>query len=118
MPAISTAVTGQIVDAMRGGAPLVAPVYRAQRGHPVGFSAEYYEDLCALDGDCGARAVLQQQADKLVRIVTWDPGVIRDIDSPEDLKNLYFTGSESGVGSDPEVSGSPTLHLPHQQDTE
>jgi molybdenum cofactor cytidylyltransferase len=44
-----------------------------------------FEQLLALKGDEGAKSVLMQNQDRLVKIPVGDPGVIRDIDTPDDL---------------------------------
>jgi molybdenum cofactor cytidylyltransferase len=66
-------------------ARIVVPEYRGTPGHPVGFGAAHLPALAALTGDRGARAVLQASATAPVRIDVDDPGVLRDVDRPEDL---------------------------------
>ncbi|HKQ27582.1 MAG TPA: molybdopterin-guanine dinucleotide biosynthesis protein MobA, partial [Burkholderiales bacterium] len=61
------------------------PYFRARRGHPVGISGAMFEQLILLKGDEGAKRILGQGADRLVKIPVGDPGVIRDIDTPDDL---------------------------------
>jgi molybdenum cofactor cytidylyltransferase len=51
----------------------------------VGFSAALRAELLALDGDTGARAVVERHAARIERIVTVDPGIFIDIDTPRDL---------------------------------
>lgn len=63
-----------------------APGYAGRRGHPVGFGAAWREALLKLDGDVGARGIVQANADRLCLVPTDDPGVLRDIDRPEDLE--------------------------------
>lgn len=63
-----------------------APEYAGRRGHPVGFGAAYRDALLKLDGDVGARGVVQAHADRLCLVPTDDPGVLCDIDRPEDLE--------------------------------
>lgn len=59
------------------------PVYAGRRGHPVGFGACYGKALAALSGDQGGRRLLQEG---LVRELSVDdPGIVRDVDVPEDL---------------------------------
>ena len=82
MPYVQIATTLQVTDALRNGSPLVVPDYKGQQGHPVGFSAEFRKALISLDGDTGARSILQQHADQLTVISTQDAGVITDIDTP------------------------------------
>ncbi|MSQ89334.1 MAG: nucleotidyltransferase family protein [Betaproteobacteria bacterium] len=85
MPFIRASTIAAVRDALAGGAALVAPYFRARRGHPVGLSAKFRMELEALRGDEGARKVLTAHALELVKIPVGDPGVIRDIDTPGDL---------------------------------
>lgn len=83
MPFVQTETITRIARALQSGAGIVQPVYRQQPGHPVGFSKQHFAALMALNGDTGARYLLQQCA--VNRIDVSDPGVIRDIDYPSDL---------------------------------
>jgi len=88
MPVISSAIIGEVRDAIASGASLAAPYCDGQRGHPVGFAARYRDELLALQGDAGAREILKREAGSLLRIDTTDPGIFTDIDNPEDLTGL------------------------------
>ena len=85
MPFIRSSTIAAVRDALAGGAPLVAPYFRARRGHPVGISAKFRSELEALRGDEGARKVVAANEAGLVKIPVGDPGVLRDIDTPQDL---------------------------------
>ena len=85
MPFLRRTTIAAVRDALATGVPLVAPYFRARRGHPVGISGAMFEQLLALKGDEGAKSVLMQNQDRLVKIPVGDPGVIRDIDTPDDL---------------------------------
>ena len=85
MPYIGVDSIGALVQALVDGAALVAPCYRGQRGHPVGFSAEFGPALRALQGDRGARDLLARHADRLQCLEVDDPGILRDVDTPADL---------------------------------
>lgn len=84
MPWIAVSTVEAVARAVDQGAPLAAPYYRGQRGHPVGFGAAHREALVGLDGDTGARALFSSQA--VTRIEVDDPGILRDVDTPADLK--------------------------------
>lgn len=88
MPSVPSAIIGEVRDAIAAGAPLAAPYCDGQRGHPVGFSSRYRDELLALQGDAGARAILKRDAGSLRRIDTTDRGIFTDIDNPEDLIGL------------------------------
>jgi molybdenum cofactor cytidylyltransferase len=83
MPWIQTATIARIVDALRAGASIVAPSWRDSRGHPVGLASRFFGELSALSGDEGAKAILRHHNTTLV--ATDDAGVLRDIDTPQDL---------------------------------
>lgn len=85
MPAVQPDTIAQVAAALREPHDLAAPVHAGERGHPVGFGRAYRDELQALQGDRGARAILQRHAARLKLIETEDAGVLRDVDRPEDL---------------------------------
>jgi molybdenum cofactor cytidylyltransferase len=85
MPFLRRSTIAAVRDALAGGAPLVAPYFRARRGHPVGLSRKFLKELVDLRGDAGAKKLLAEHERAIVKIPVGDPGVIRDIDTPEDL---------------------------------
>lgn len=64
--------------------PVAYPQYRARRGHPVGFSAELYNELIGLSGDEGARRLLARYPSQALDLD--DPGVLIDVDTDADLQ--------------------------------
>jgi molybdenum cofactor cytidylyltransferase len=86
MPRISPGTVKHVIAALEEGALIAAPAYRGQRGHPVGFSAALREELLALDGDQGARAIVERHADGVRIIECEDPGVLYDIDRKDDIR--------------------------------
>jgi len=85
MPFIRRPTYQRVADAIDHGADLAAPSYRGMRGHPVGFSARFRDELLALRGDRGARTLIERHADQLQIIDVDDPGVLRDVDRPADV---------------------------------
>jgi molybdenum cofactor cytidylyltransferase len=85
MPFVRPTSIAAVREALEKGAALAAPYFRARRGHPVGIAGRFYEQLTRLEGDEGARRLLAENERALVKIPVGDPGVIRDIDRPEDL---------------------------------
>ncbi len=84
MPWIVPATFCNVAEQL-GDQRIVVPVYKEQRGHPVGFVREFYPQLRALRGDAGARRVLVDNAAAVVEVTVADPAILRDIDLPEDL---------------------------------
>jgi molybdenum cofactor cytidylyltransferase len=86
MPRILPATHRAVADALVRGARLAAAVDASgRRGHPVGFSRELFADLAALDGDEGARSVIERRRAWLEVIRVDDPGIFFDVDTPGDL---------------------------------
>jgi len=85
MPFVRPSTIAAVRDALAHGAALAAPYFRARRGHPVALSRMFFKELAALRGDEGAKRLLADNAQRLVKIPVGDPGVIRDIDTPGDL---------------------------------
>ncbi len=95
MPAVPSPVISAVRMALQEGAALVAPYCGAQRGHPVGIAATFREELLRLDGDRGARDLLQREQSRLQCIQTEDKGVLQDIDTPSDLLSFNISMKES-----------------------
>ncbi|MPZ42358.1 MAG: NTP transferase domain-containing protein [Betaproteobacteria bacterium] len=88
MPKVRPETIRAVAGALEDGAPLVAPVHRGERGHPVGFAAAYGARVAALSGDAGAREILRAERDRIVLIECDDPGVVADIDTVLDLERF------------------------------
>jgi len=85
MPFIPVPVIKQVIDALQCGALLVAPEYNKQRGHPVGFSYDLTNELLNLQGDIGAKPIIEKHRSQLQLIEAPNNGVLRDIDHSSDL---------------------------------
>jgi molybdenum cofactor cytidylyltransferase len=86
MPYVQAATIRQLANALLEGAQIVAPFFQLQRGHPVGFQQRFYNDLASLDGDRGARQIIENNLAVLKKVSTGDEGVIIDIDHMQDLQ--------------------------------
>lgn len=89
MPFVEVATITLIAQALADGAQIVVPVYQGQRGNPVGFSRALFAELEQLEGDQGARALLKIHPVREVAVN--DSGILRDIDTPQDLLALIRT---------------------------
>lgn len=85
MPFVRGSSIAAVREALAGGALLAAPYFRTRRGHPVGIAGSFYEELIRSKGDEGAKRLLAANEKSLLKIPIGDPGVVRDIDRPEDL---------------------------------
>lgn len=67
---------------------ILVPIYNGQRGHPVIFGSAYQNQLARLKGDRGAKSILNQFSNNVVQVVVADPGILRDVDTPQDFDKL------------------------------
>jgi molybdenum cofactor cytidylyltransferase len=68
-------------------APVVCPEYQGRRGNPTLFDRDTFPHLKELTGDVGGKPVLMAyaRANQAERVAVNEPGVLQDIDSPQDL---------------------------------
>lgn len=83
MPWVAASTLAALAAAVDAGAGIAVPVHEGRRGNPVAFAACHRDALLALGGDQGARRLLQ--AHPVTEVPVHDPGILRDIDTPEDL---------------------------------
>jgi molybdenum cofactor cytidylyltransferase len=63
---------------------IVVPVSRGRRGHPVLFSRDVFSELEQAPPTVGARQVVWDHQNDLLEVKVSDPGILRDVDTPED----------------------------------
>ena len=87
-PFVASEVVRRLTERWRdGGVTAVAPRYRDGRGHPVLFGRAAFGALAAIDGDTGARALLDALGDA-VALVPVDATMPVDVDTPDALRAL------------------------------
>ena len=86
-PQISAVLIRKLIEEQsQSAAPIVAPMVDGQRGNPVLFSRETFDDLLKLSGDVGGRALFSRYS---VKWVPWhDPAPLVDVDTPADYQRL------------------------------
>jgi molybdenum cofactor cytidylyltransferase len=71
----------------REGKPIAAAVFQGTQGTPVVFAASLFDELRALDGDAGARAVVRRDPGRLAALHV-DTPMPPDVDTPDDYTRL------------------------------
>jgi molybdenum cofactor cytidylyltransferase len=99
MPLVQPTTLQTVAQALRHY-PVVYPQYRGRRGHPVGFSAELYDELIKLKGDEGARRLLARYPSQPLDVD--DSGVLIDVDTAADLQ--LARRALAGQASDQDLS--------------
>lgn len=68
--------------------PIVFPEYRGRQGHPVLWDRSFFGELRNLEGDRGAKALLERNRHVALAVPVVDSGVCLDIDTPEDYRTV------------------------------
>jgi len=67
------------------GRLVVVPVAEGRRGNPVLWSRRFFPELCALQGDIGARHLIAAHADAVCEVELDGEGIFLDVDTPDAL---------------------------------
>jgi len=67
---------------------IIIPVHNRRRGHPVLFSSSLFQELMHAPLKEGARHVVRKFPNRVLEIETDEPGILQDIDTPEDFRSL------------------------------
>ncbi len=86
MPLIPEGLADQLLDAVAAGAPAARVRSPSGPAHPVAFAAAAFPALLALEGDRGARSVIDGLGDAVTSFESDAPGVVFDVDLPRDLE--------------------------------
>lgn len=93
-PAASPATLDALLAPMDPDRPplIRVPRYRGKRGHPIWFARGLIREFLALPADGPARDVVARYVDRTEYLDLDDPGIVADIDNPEDYRALLGAG--------------------------
>lgn len=86
-PMIDTATIAFLARELRPG-HIVLPIHQGRRGHPVFFAADLFPEILALGPDEGLNKVVRHRPERVIEVPVSNPGVLQDIDTPEQFANL------------------------------
>jgi molybdenum cofactor cytidylyltransferase len=86
-PLLAASTVDQLVDAyVRSKRPVVVPLYNGVAGNPVLFDRSLFPRIMRIEGDKGAKSVVEENRGRLVAVDVGDEGVIIDVDTPSDYE--------------------------------
>lgn len=85
MPFVSSGTVTEIVLASIKRQRVVVPVYQDQRGHPIAIPSHFRNALLMSPPRSTLKQALSAAGAEVVELAVSDAGVIRDVDTPEDL---------------------------------
>ena len=75
--------------AAAGGAAILRSASGGRHGHPVLFTRQVFDELRQADPDLGARAVVRADRSRVVDVEVGEPGVLVDVDTPDDYRRAF-----------------------------
>ncbi len=90
MPLVSTRTIDKLIAAFNPleGRAIVVPVHGGKRGNPVLWDKRFIDEMRSLDGDQGARKLLDAYAEVVSEISIDDDEVLFDVDTPDKLADV------------------------------
>lgn len=90
-PLVQVETYNMLIDYFNQEKPgILIPTYQGQFGNPKFFHRKFFSELCNVMGDQGGRAIIRQYSEQVHQVEVADPGVLSDIDYPEDYARLKF----------------------------
>lgn len=89
MPRIRSTHIDKLIDAFNPieGNSICVPIHGRKRGNPILWSNEYLKQIQSINGDMGAKNILDQHIDQITEVPMDENAVLFDIDTPEHLHN-------------------------------
>ena len=80
MPMVNPGIYNQLIKS-RDQKNIVIPVYKGQQGNPVLFDNSMKQKIMNINGDAGAKKILEMNKEKALNIEINDQGIIKDFNT-------------------------------------
>lgn len=84
LPGIDRHTVRALIELVALRADIAVPVHDGGRGHPLAISPRLVDEIPGLDLEVGLRQLLTRHRDGIVELEVAHPGVLRDVDTPDD----------------------------------
>lgn len=78
----------------RRGEKAVRPRFRGRGGHPALLGRGWIEEVPTLPLSSSVRTLLHQRSSDIIEFPVSDPGILIDVDTPEDYQRLLYADSK------------------------
>ena len=86
MPLINKDILNMLIKS-KSKKEIIVPTYKNKQGNPVLFSISMKEKIMTIDGDVGAKKILELNKDKILNIETNDQGTTRNFNTLNDFSS-------------------------------
>lgn len=87
-------MTPEIIDRLIGafdpveGRAICVPVFGRKRGNPVLWSKKFFAEITEIEGDIGAKHLLEEYAEEVCEVLIDSDAILFDVDTPDRLAEL------------------------------
>ncbi len=86
MPMINQDVYNQLIRS-RNNKEIIVPTYKGQQGNPILFSKSMKSIIISIEGDIGAKKILEQNKDKILKVKIDDINIIKDFNTKDNFNS-------------------------------
>jgi len=87
MPKINYDIYNQLIK-LRNQRDILVPTYKGQQGNPVLFNKSMKEKIMNIEGDVGAKNILELNKNKILNLEINDQSIIRGFNTQKDFNSL------------------------------
>ena len=84
MPLINQDVYNQLIRS-RNNKEIIVPTYKGQQGNPILFSKSMKSIIISIEGDIGAKKILEQNKDKILKVKIDNINITKDFNTKDDF---------------------------------
>ena len=86
MPMINQDVYNQLIRS-RNNKEIIIPTYKDQQGNPILFSKSMKSIIVSIEGDIGAKKILEQNKDKILKVKIDDINITKDFNTKDNFNS-------------------------------
>ena len=86
MPMINQDVYNQLIRS-RNNKEIIVPIYKGQQGNPILFSKSMKSIIISIEGDIGAKKILEQNKDKILKVKIDDINITKDFNTKDNFNS-------------------------------
>jgi len=86
MPMVNKLIYNQLIKYV-GNKEIIIPTYKKQQGNPVLFSISMKDEIMNIEGDVGAKEILEKHKDKILNLSINNQGIIKNYNLVKDFIN-------------------------------
>tara|TARA_B100000029_G_scaffold381112_1_gene376224 strand:- start:185 stop:754 length:570 start_codon:yes stop_codon:yes gene_type:complete len=84
MPMVSKEIYNQLIKFSKNK-EIIVPNYKKQQGNPVLFSISMKDEIMSIEGDNGAKKILDKNKDKILNLEINDEGILKNYNRPNNF---------------------------------